>query len=270
MHLHRRAPRLFVDQQTAALGADRKGVGERQRAVAVLAQHAVAAGLGAGRGIGADRPPLGDMKAFGDQGLDADVIGAGGDRRFDAGFEQLLESGEERVLQIDAQRQHAVEELRDRRQFLAQRAVLVDEIEPGAVLEVGQRAALDLPGVKQLVELAQRRLGVGAFEIVVGAEQPLAAGLALAAGNGAEGVETPRDRRQEALLALDVGRDRTEHRRLFLIGAVGAAETLDCGIGPPAGFEQIMDALALIAAGEIGVIAAAGAAGIGENEDALN
>ena len=132
-----------------------------------------------------------------------------------------------------------------------------------------ERAALDLAGVKQLVELAQCRLGVGAFEIVVGAEQPLAAGLALAAGDGAERVETARDRRQKALLALDVGRDRTEHRRLFLVGAVGAAESLDRGIGPPAGLQQIMDALALIAAGEIGVITAPGAAGVGEDEDAL-
>ena len=36
--------------------------------------------------------------------------------------------------------------------------------------------------MEQLIELAQRRLGVGAFEIVVGAEQSLAAGLALARG----------------------------------------------------------------------------------------
>ena len=149
------------------------------------------------------------------------------------------------------------------------RAVLVDEIEAGRVLEIGQRAAVDLPGVKQLVELAQRRLGVGAFEIVVGAEQALAAGLALAAGDRAQGVETARDRRQEALLALDVGRDRAEHRRLLLVGAVRAAEALDRGIGAPAGLQQVMDALALVLAGEIGVIAAPGAAGVGEDQDAL-
>src|SRR5580704_13630637 len=34
-------------------------------------------------------------------------------------------------------------------------------------------AALDPPGMQQLVELAQRGLGVGTFEIVVGAEQAL-------------------------------------------------------------------------------------------------
>ena len=123
--------------------------------------------------------------------------------------------------------------------------------------------------MQQLVELAQSRLGIGAFKIVVGAEQALASRLALAAGDGAERVETPRDRRQEALFAFDVGRDGTEHRRLLLVGAVRAPETLDCGIGPPAGLEQVMDALALVFGVEIRVIAAPGAAGVGEDEDAL-
>jgi hypothetical protein len=63
-------------------------------------------------------------------------------------------------------------------------------------LEGNERAACDLAMMEQLIELAQRRLGVDAFEIVVGAEQALSAGLALAAGDGAERVETPRDRRQ--------------------------------------------------------------------------
>ena len=82
-------------------------------------------------------------------------------------------------------------------------------------------------------------------------------------------VETARDRRQEALLALDVGRDRPEHRRLLLVGAVRAAESLDRGIGLPARLQQVMDAPALVPAAEIGVIAAPGAAGIGEDQDAL-
>src|SRR5690349_16594816 len=123
--------------------------------------------------------------------------------------------------------------------------------------------------MQQRKELAQCRLGVGAFEIVVGAEEALAAGLALSARDGAQCVETPRDRRQEALLAFDVRRDRTEDRRLLLVGAVGAAEALDRGVGAPAGLEQVMDPLALIAAAAVGVIAAAGAAGVGEDQDAL-
>ena len=149
------------------------------------------------------------------------------------------------------------------------RAVLVGEVETGRLLEFGERTALDLAAVDQLVELAQRGAGIGAFEIVVGPEQPLTAGLALPPGDRAERVETARDRRQEALLALDVGRDGPEHRRLFLVGAVRAPETLDRGIGLPARLQQVMDALALIAGAEIGVIAAPGAAGIREDEDAL-
>ena len=140
---------------------------------------------------------------------------------------------------------------------------------PVASWKSAERAALDLPGVKQLVELPECGLGVGAFEIVVGAEQTLAAGLALAAGDRAQGVEAARDRRQEALLALDVGRDRAKHRRLLLVGAVRAAEALDRRIGFPARLQQVMDAPALVPAAEIGVIAAPGAAGIGEHQDAL-
>ena len=139
------------------------------------------------RGIGADRAALGDAKAFGGQRLDPDIVGAGRNGGLDARLEQLLEGGEKRVLHRDRQRQHAIEELRDRRQFLAQRAVLVGQSSrPVASSKFAQRAAFDLAGMQQLIELAQRRLGVGAFEIVVGAEQALAAGLALAAGDGAE------------------------------------------------------------------------------------
>ena len=189
-HLHGGAVRLLVDEETAGRRAKSQSLGERQGAVAVLAQHPVAARLGAGSGMGVDRAALGDPKAFGGQCLDADIVGAGGDRGLDARLEQLLEGSEEPVLHRDAQGQHAIEELRDRRQFLAQRAVLVEEIETGRVLEFAERAATRssrvLAGVKQLVELPQRRLGIGAFEIVVGAEQALAAGLALAAGDRAQ------------------------------------------------------------------------------------
>src|SRR5262249_46611539 len=58
-------------------------------------------------------------------------------------------------------------------------------------------------------------------------------------------------------------------RRLLLVGAVGAPQSLDGGVGAPAGLEQVMDALALIAACKIGVIAAPGPAGVGEDENAL-
>ena len=140
---------------------------------------------------------------------------------------------------------------------------------PVAVLERGKRAAFDLAGVEQRVELPQRIARVARFEIVVGAEQALPAGLALALGDRAERVEPPRDGREEALLALDVGRDRTEQRRLRLVGAVRAPEPLNGGVRLPAGLQHVVDAQALILRAEIGVIGAAGAARVGEDEDAL-
>ncbi len=129
--------------------------------------------------------------------LDADVVSAGGNRHLDARIEQLFEDREEHVLQADPECQDTVEELRDRRQLLAKRAVLVQEIEAGRVLEFRKRTALDLAGIKELVELPERRPGIGALEIVLGAEQALAAGLTLAAGDHAE-----RDRCGELLQPL--------------------------------------------------------------------
>src|SRR3546814_10449594 len=78
--------------------------------------------------------------------------------------------------------------------------------------------------------------------VVVGAEQSLPAGLALALGNRAERVEATGDGREEALLRLHVGGDRPEQRRLRLVGTVGAPEALDRRVRLPAGFEQVMDA----------------------------
>ena len=94
-----------------------------------------------------------------------------------------------------------------------------------------------------------------AFEIVLGAEQALPAGLALALGDGAQRVETPRDGREKALLGLHVGGDGPEQRRLRLVGAVGAAQSLDGGVGLPSGLQQIMHAQAPVLRRQLGVIA---------------
>ena len=53
------------------------------------------------------------------------------------------------------------------------------------------------------------------------------------------------------------------------MGAVGASQSLDRLIGAPAGFQQIVDAPRGIGAAEIGMIAAPGAAGLAEHEDAF-
>ena len=123
--------------------------------------------------------------------------------------------------------------------------------------------------VEQRIEAAQRGTRIGAFQIVLGAEEPLAAGLALAARDGAEAVEPAGDGGQKPLLAAHVGRDRAEQRRLLLVGAVGAPESLNGRVGLPSRFEQIVDAAALIAGGEIGMIAAPRPAGVRENKNAL-
>src|SRR6202011_4513677 len=130
------------------------------------------------------------------------------------------------------------------------------------VLEGLERAALDLAAVDQHVKLAEGRPRIDGFEIVVGAEQALAAGLALALGDGAERVEPACNGGEEALLGLYVGGDRPKQRRLGLVRAVGAAEALDGGVGLPTGFEQIMDTQALVLRCEVGMIAASGAPGI--------
>ena len=70
------------------------------------------------------------------------------------------------------QREQAVEPGRDRRQLVAQRPVGVRQLQARYVLERRERAAFDLAGVEQHVELPQRSAGIGDFEIVLGAEQP--------------------------------------------------------------------------------------------------
>jgi len=80
---------------------------------------------------------------------------------------------------------------------------------------------------------------------------------------------TSGDGREEALLGLDVGGHGAKQRRLRLVGAVGAAEPLDRGVGLPAGFQKVVDAQPPVLRCEIGVVAASGAAGVREDEDTL-
>src|SRR3546814_8176415 len=98
----------------------------------------------------------------------------------------------------------------------------------------------------QPVELNERVPRIPGFEIVLRSEHVLPAGLTLPTGHRPQRIETSGDRRNEALLGLHVGRDRSIARRLLLVGAVAAPEPLDRGIGLPADLEQIVDALALV------------------------
>ena len=105
-------------------------------------------------------------------------------------------------------------------------AVGVRQLQAGRGLEPSERAALHLPAHEQQIELPQRVAGIVALQIVLGPEQALAAGLALAARDRAQRVEPARDRAEEALLGLHVGRDRPEQRRLRAGSCDG------CGRGP--------------------------------------
>ena len=116
---------------------------ERDRPVALALGDGEQPGLGAGAGMGVDRLPVGDDEALGRQRLQPDIIGAGRDRALDPRGQQLLERGEQDVLQIDGQRQQPIEEGRDRRQLVLD-AVGVGQLQPGRVLERLKRAALDL------------------------------------------------------------------------------------------------------------------------------
>ena len=119
---------------------------------------------------------------------------------------------------------------------------------PVASSNRAERAILDLAPDQQHVELAQSVARVVAFQIVLGAKQALAAGLALAARDRAQRVETAGDGGEEALLRLHVGRDRPEQRGLRLVGAVRPAEPLNRRVGLPAGLQQIVDAQSAVLA----------------------
>ena len=160
--------------------------------------------------MGVDRAPVGDDEALGAERLQPDIVGAGRDRAFDASGQQLLEGGEQHVLQVDGQRQQPVQEGGDRRQLVLD-AVGIHQLQAGGVLERLKRAAFDLAADQQHVELAQRIAAVVAFEIVLGPEQALAAGLALAARDRAERVEPARDgaerKRFSAFTSVAIGRN---------------------------------------------------------------
>ena len=267
--LHGGAAGLLVDEQDGARIAEmiERRI-ERDRPIALALGDGQQPGFGAGARMGVDHLPVGDDEALGPQRLQPDIIGARGDRALDPRREQLLEGAEQHALQLDGQRQQPVEEGGDRRQLVLD-AIGVHQLQAGRRLEALERAAFDLAAHDQQIELAQRVAGIVAFQIVLGPEQALAAGLALAAGDGAQRVEPPRDRREEALLGLHIGRDRPEQRRLRLVGAMGAAEALDGGVGLPARPRADSGRAAAVPGREFGVIAAPRAAGVREHQDAL-
>ena len=118
-NLHGGAARLAVDQKNrAGIGETLQRLIERDRTVALALDDREQPGLGGGAGMGVDRLPVGDDKTLGRQRLQSNIIGAGRDCALDPRGQQLLERGEQDVLEIDGQRQQAIEECRDRRQLI--------------------------------------------------------------------------------------------------------------------------------------------------------
>src|SRR6185503_16141684 len=77
-------------------------------------------GLGAGGRMSINRPPVGDDKALSAERFQSDIIGPGCDGALDASVQQLLEGGEENILQLDGEGQQPVEEGRNGRQLVFQ------------------------------------------------------------------------------------------------------------------------------------------------------
>ena len=206
--MHGGAARLAVDQQYGArIGEPAQRLVERDRPVALALRDRQQAGFRGGAGVGVDGLPVGDDEALRRQRLQPDVVGSRCYRALDTSGQELLERREQDILQVDGQRQQPIEEGGDRRQLVLD-AVAVGQLQPGRILECAQRATIDLAHDQQDIELAQRVAGVVTLQIVFGPEQALAAGLALALGDGAQRVEPAGDGREEALLGLHVRRDR--------------------------------------------------------------
>ena len=220
--------------------------------------------------LGGDQLQAGRRDAF-----DAAVVGAGLDRPFDVGVDELLEVREQVVLLVDLECQQAVEEGVHGRQIGQELALAVGDRQPGLLLERVGRPAVDAAGVEIPVEGAQGRLGVLGLE-VVGFTEELRVVVAhpalrvlLPARDRPEAVDAPRDGGGEPPLSLHVGGDRGEQRRALLARAVRAAEALDGLVRLPAGLEQVVAAALRVGARQVGVVGAARVAGAREDERAL-
>jgi len=64
--------------------------------------------------MGVERLAICDDEALGSHRLDAEIIGARRDGALDPGAQQILEHAEQRVLQIDGQREQPIEKGGDR------------------------------------------------------------------------------------------------------------------------------------------------------------
>ena len=120
--------------------------------------------------------------------LDADIECPRLARGRDPCLDQRQEFVKDAVLEPDRQRQQPVEPALDGWEILLQHAVGIEQFQAGAMLEIGEVGAGQLPRDEQVIPADERRLGVVAFEIIGRVEQILPPGLALAARQSAEAV----------------------------------------------------------------------------------
>ena len=221
------------------------------------------------RRVGAQSRVFQDLEGLDRDRLDPQIERARLARGIDPRFDQPHVFVEDRVLQPDRQREDAVEPALDAWQVLDHRTVFGRDLQARQLLELRKAHCLELAIVEQPEPADERVARVAALEVVGGIEQVLPAGLALAAGQRAQAVEPPRDRRDEPALAAHVGGHRAEQRGRGLVGAVGAPQSLDRGIGAPAWLEQEMDPPRAILRAQIGMVGPARTARIGKHQDAL-
>ncbi len=267
--LHCSASRPDVDQQGSTPAfSQRKRIFQRECRHPVPPRDREKLCPRAGAGMRIYHAPIDDHETLGTQRLEPDLKASVRNRAFNPCRDQPLEDVEQDSLHIEGQREQAIEKGGDRRKFVFE-AIVIHERQAGHRLECRERATCNLAARDEAVELAQRIAGIEGFQIVFGAEHILSARLSLSARDRSQRVKAPRDRRDEALLRLYVGRHGTEQWRLLLVRAVGSAKALDRGVGLPPRFEQIMDAAALVFRAHVGVIAAPCPASLGEDKDLL-
>ena len=220
-------------------------------------------------GIGAQQSVRQHLKALDRDGLKAKIQRPGLPRSIDPRFDEAEEFVEDGILQRDRQREDAVEPALDRRKIIDHPAFGTFDAQAGQILELHEADRFKLASEEQPEPSVEGVFGVAALQIIGRIKEILPAGLPLAARQRAKAVEAAGNRRDEAALAANIRRHRSKQWGRGLVGTIGPPEPLDGSVSPPAWFEQEVNAPRLVSGGQIGVIAAPSAAGIGEDQDAL-
>src|SRR3546814_934650 len=173
-----------------------------QRPISLLGFYTQNFGFGAAYGIAPDHRPVEDRNTVGRDRFDTKIEGAGLACLFHPCFDQAEIFVEDRVLQVDAQRQDAVQPPLDRGQGLGEPPALPGQVQTGERLELIEVDRLEFcleQQAKPLVERFPREVGL---QIVAGVEKSLPAGLALATGQRAPAVEARSEEHTSELQSL--------------------------------------------------------------------